>query len=56
MSFSTIVSSSAPGQLIADKFGSIVQRNAQILAEELRQVPLPNRGFTRPGFRDEDRL
>ena len=37
MTLSTIVSSRLETRFIADKFGSIVQRNAQILAEELRQ-------------------
>jgi hypothetical protein len=56
MSFSTIVVLVGPKDVIADKFRSIVQRNTQILAEELGQVPLPNRGFTQSGLRDEDRL
>jgi hypothetical protein len=42
--------------VIADKFRSIVQRNAQILAEELGQVPFPNRSFMQLDVRDEDRL
>jgi hypothetical protein len=50
------VSSRPEAGFIADKFRSIVQRNAQILAEELRQVPFPNRSFTQRDIRDEDRL
>jgi len=52
MSFSTIVSSRPETRFIADKFRSIVQRNAQILAEELGQVPFPNRSFMQLDVRD----
>jgi hypothetical protein len=56
MTLSTIVSSRPQARFIADKFRSIVQRNAQILAVELGQVPFPNRSFTPLRIRDEDRL